>query len=64
MFCRHVDFFAVLFITLGLLAFSQASQIVVPVAVRPVGFEQPVLKAQSCPLAQQIRLQIDSLRNR
>jgi hypothetical protein len=52
--CRHVDFIAVLIITLGLLAFSRASVIAIPLPVNTVGFENAVGRTEPCPILSRI----------
>jgi hypothetical protein len=59
---RHVDFFAVLFIALGLFAVSHASSLRFP--VDPVRLQPVTLSNQSCPLPSDIASRIEYLLNR
>jgi hypothetical protein len=54
MFRQHIDFIAVSFIAIALLAFSQLSSLRAPDFGDPVRFQNALTNVDSCPTAQHV----------
>lgn len=60
MFRSHVDFFAILAITLGLITFSRIPRVTIPILSDAVRLESPA-NAGVCPLASSVAAHIEAL---
>jgi hypothetical protein len=54
MFRQHVDFFAVFFIAVALLAFSQLSSLRVPDLENSIQLQKAIVNTQACPTAREV----------
>jgi hypothetical protein len=63
MFCRHVDFFAIAVITLGLLAFSKASALDWPDRGGSLNFRNAI-RLEYCPIPDHVLSSLAHILNR
>jgi hypothetical protein len=54
MFRQHVDFVAVFFIAVALLAFSQLSSLRVPDLENSIQLQKAIVNTQACPTAREV----------